>query len=145
MDELRHVLDGVDIVVRRRADEAHAGGGVAHGGDDLVDLPPGQLAPFSGLGALDDLDLQLVGVREVLDRYPEAPGGHLLDGRALGIAIGFRRPARGVLAPFPGVRFATQAIHGDREGLVGLGRDGAIAHGAGGEALYDVLFAFHLV
>ena len=41
MDKLRHVLDGIDIVVRRRADEAHAGGGVAHGGNNLVDLAPG--------------------------------------------------------------------------------------------------------
>ena len=57
VDELRHVLDGINIVVRRRADEAHAGGGVAHGGDDLVDLTPGQFAPFPGLSALDDLDL----------------------------------------------------------------------------------------
>ena len=33
MDELRDVLDGVDVVVRGRADQAHAGGRVTDAGD----------------------------------------------------------------------------------------------------------------
>ncbi len=34
VDELRQILDGIDVVVRRRRDEADAGDGVAHPGDD---------------------------------------------------------------------------------------------------------------
>ena len=41
VDELRQVLDGVDVMVRRRGDEAHAWGGVAHLGDPGVDLGAG--------------------------------------------------------------------------------------------------------
>src|SRR5256885_8065788 len=37
------VLDRVDVVVRRRRDEAHARGRVAHPSDVLVDLVAGQL------------------------------------------------------------------------------------------------------
>ena len=45
---------------------------VAGLGDDRVDLVPGQLAAFAGLGALRDLDLQLVGVDQVVRRDAEA-------------------------------------------------------------------------
>ena len=57
---------------------------VADRADVLVDLVPGQLAALAGLGALSHLDLQLVGVDEVVDRHAEAPGGDLLDRRAAG-------------------------------------------------------------
>ena len=62
VDQLRQVFDGVDVVVRRRRDEAHAGNGVACSGDDLIHLVSGQLAALAGLCALRHFDLQLVGV-----------------------------------------------------------------------------------
>ena len=46
-------------------------------------------------------------------------------------------------APFARVRLAAQAVHGDGQGFVGLGADGAEAHGAGGETFDDLLFRFH--
>ena len=52
-----------------------------------VDLVPGQLAALAGLGALGHLDLQLIGVDEVVDRHAEAPGGDLLDRRAPAVAV----------------------------------------------------------
>ena len=59
VDELLEVLDRVDVVVRRRRDEADAGRRVADPRDALVDLVAGQLAALAGLGALGHLDLQL--------------------------------------------------------------------------------------
>src|SRR5262249_20533737 len=79
VDQLRDVLDRVDVVVRRRRDELDAGRGIAQLGDVLGDLLAGQLAPFAGLGALRDLDLQHLGRREVLGGPAEAAGGDLLD------------------------------------------------------------------
>src|SRR5205085_10994095 len=52
VDQLRQVLDRIDVVVRRRADQADAWGRMAHRADHLVDLVTGQLAAFAGLGAL---------------------------------------------------------------------------------------------
>ena len=66
VDELLQVLDGVDVVVRRRRDEAHARRGVAHLGDPRVDFGAGQLAALAGLGALGHLDLQLARVDQVV-------------------------------------------------------------------------------
>ena len=81
-DELRQVLDRIDVMVRRRRDQADAGRRVAHLGDGLVDLVAGQLAAFAGLGALRHLDLHHVRVDEILGGDAEAARGHLLDGRA---------------------------------------------------------------
>lgn len=46
----------------------------------------GQLATLTGLGALRNLDLQLIGVGEVVSRHAKAAAGDLLDGAALGVA-----------------------------------------------------------
>ena len=59
VDQLRQVLDRVDVVVRRRRDQLDAGRRVAHPADVLVDLVAGELAALAGLGALRHLDLQV--------------------------------------------------------------------------------------
>ena len=137
-DQLRQVLDRVDVVMRRRRDEADAGRRVAHLGDGGVDLVAGELAAFAGLGALRHLDLHDVGVDQVLSRHAEAARGHLLDGRAHGIAVGERLEAVSLLAALAGVGLAADPVHGDGERGVRLAADRAEAHGAGGEALDDV-------
>jgi hypothetical protein len=71
-DQLRQILDRVNVVMRRRRDQAHAGSGVAHLGDPRVHLVPRQLAAFAGLGALGHLDLYVVSVDEILACYTEA-------------------------------------------------------------------------
>ena len=62
VDQLRQVLDGVDVVVRRRRNQLDARRRVPHPADVLVDLVAGQLTALAGLGALGHLDLQ-VGAR----------------------------------------------------------------------------------
>ena len=95
VDELLEILDRVDVVVRRRGDQAHARRGVPGLGDPRVHLAAGQLAALAGLGALGHLDLQVVGVGEVLRRHAEAARRHLLDGAAaLAGRGGARRPRR---------------------------------------------------
>ena len=138
-DELRQVLDRIDVVVRRRRDQADALRRMAHLGDDRVDLVAGQLAAFAGLGALRHLDLHHVGIDEIFRRHAEAAGGDLLDRRAHRIAV--RHPLEAVrfLAAFAGVRLAADAVHRDGERGVRLARNRAERHGAGREALDDVL------
>ena len=79
VDELRQIFDGVDVVVRRRRDELHAGLGMAQACDELGDLVAGELAAFAGLRALGDLDLDLFGVHQVFGGDAEAARGNLLD------------------------------------------------------------------
>ncbi len=101
VDQLLEILDRIDVVVRRRADEADAGRRIADAGDVVVDLAAGQLAAFAGLRALRNLDLQLVGVGQVPDRDAEAARGDLLDRRALRVAVGQRLESLGSSPPSP--------------------------------------------
>src|SRR4029079_9474918 len=95
VDPLREVLDRVDVGVRRRADQADAGRGVPGLGDPGVHLVPGQLATLAGLGTLGHLDLEVVGVGQVIAGDAEPTRRHLLD-RAPAFRV--MEPV-GVLAP----------------------------------------------
>ena len=59
-DQLREVFDRIDVVVRRRRDELHAGRGITKLRDILIDLMARQLAAFTRLRALRHLDLQFL-------------------------------------------------------------------------------------
>ena len=72
VDELRQILDGIDIVVRRRRDQPHAGDGMADARDGVIHFVAGKLAAFAGLGALRHFDLQLVGIDQVIGGHAEA-------------------------------------------------------------------------
>jgi hypothetical protein len=112
VDQLRQILDRVDVVVRRRRDQADARGRVPVLGDDRVDLVAGQLTALAGLCALRDLDLDHVGVDQIFRGHAEPARGDLLDRRALG----FGRPAAAeavrLLAALAGVRLAADLVHG---------------------------------
>src|SRR6185312_5376359 len=144
-DELRQVFDRIDVVMRRRRDQADARRRMAYLGDGLVDLVAGQLAAFAGLGALRHLDLHHVRVDEILGSDAEAARGDLLDRRAHRVAVRQRLVAIRLLAAFAGVRLAADPVHGDGERGVRLARDGAVRHGSGGEAAHDRLDRLDLV
>src|SRR5712664_2334070 len=159
VDQLRQILDRVDVVVRWRRDQLHAGSRVADLGDVIGNLAPWQLAALAGLRALGHLDLDLLGAREVFRGHAEPSGRYLLDLRFQYIAFleldVFGDPVRAqsraqrfarldggkaaaVLAAFPRVRFTAQAVHRHREGGVRFDRNRAVRHRAGREALHDL-------
>ncbi len=72
-------------------------------GDPRPHLLPGQLAALTGLCALGHLDLDVVGVGQVVGRDPEAPRRHLLDGGPAQVAVLVGQVALLVLAPLTGV------------------------------------------
>src|SRR5690606_37097274 len=115
MDELGEVLDRVDVVVGRWADEANAGSGVANLGDPRIDLGAGQLAAFAGLGALGHLDLELVGVDQVLARDAETARCHLFNRTAAEVSVCVGSEAAAVFAALAGVASAADAVHRDGE------------------------------
>ncbi len=137
VDQLGQVLDRVNIVMRRRRDQPDAGGRVAYFGNPGIDFLAGQLPALAGFGALGHLDLQLAGVDQVIAGDAEAGRGHLFDRAVARIAVGVQHVARRVLAAFAGVAAPANAVHRNRQGLVGLFADRTVGHGAGFEALHD--------
>ena len=146
VDELREVLDRVDVVVRRRRDEHDALLARADRRDVLVDLGAGQLAALARLGALRHLDLDLLGRHQVGGRHAEAARRDLLDlgerrvavahaaqvreGRRVPRLVGVRdgRPAQLVLTALARVGAAAGAVDADGERLVRLARQRTERH-----------------
>ena len=134
VDQLLQILDGIDVMVRRRRDELDARGRVTDLGDPRRDLGSRKVAAFARLGALGELDLQIGGMYQVVASHAEARRCDLLDlavaQRIVDAVFGF--PA------FAGVGTCADGVHGDGEGLVRLLGDRSVAHGAGGETLDDL-------
>ena len=144
VDQLRQIFDRVDVMVRRRRDQADPGRGVPHLGNPGIHLFAGQLPPFARLGSLCHLDLQLPGVDEIVACHAKAGGCHLLDGTVLGVAVRLQDVAGRVFPALAGIAAPADAVHGDRQRLVRLLADRAVGHGSGLEASADRLHRLHL-
>ena len=120
VDQLREILDRIDVVVGRWADQADSRGGVSGLRHPGVHLVPRELAALAGLGALGHLDLQVVRVDQVLARHAEPTRRDLLDRGTAEIAVRIRDEPFGVLPSLAGVRLGAQPVHRDRQGLVRL-------------------------
>ena len=137
VNQLGKIFDRVDVVVRGRTDEPNTWGAIANSCDVLVNLLARQFSAFTRFRALRYFDLQFVRVGQILNRDPEATRSDLFDGRPLGVSVGQGFESHGIFAPFAGVAFATEAIHGDSHGFVGFGADRPKAHRAGAKSLDD--------
>ena len=135
VDELREVLDRVDVVVRRRRDERRAGLRVPQARDELVHLVRRELSALARLRALRELDLQVLRAAQVLDRHAEASGRHLLDGAVL-----LRAEALGVFAALAGVGHRAESVEGECDRLVRLRGKRAQRHRPAHEVLHDRVY-----
>jgi len=79
IDELSEILDRVDVVMRRRADQHDTGRRVPQLRNQLGHLEAGKLPALPGLRALRDLDLDLAAVVQIFRVHPEPAGSDLLD------------------------------------------------------------------
>src|SRR5262245_340491 len=136
-NQLRQVLDRIDVMMRWRRNQLHARGGIAELGDILVDLVARQLAAFARLGALRHLDLQLPRVDEIVGRDTETRRGDLLDVTVLRISVRkWLEPLR-IFATFAGVALSAETVHRDRQCLVRFFADRPERHGSRVESFDD--------
>ena len=71
MNQLRQILNRIDVVVRRRRDQSHTRLAVAQPSDVWVHLGAGQLTAFTWLGALSHFDLKLLAAAQVFRGHTE--------------------------------------------------------------------------
>ena len=132
-------------MVRRRGNQRYARDGIPGLGNHLVHLEARELTSLARLGALADLDLDLLRIHQVLCRHAEASGSDLL-----GLA-GERNPVHAavvagiVLATFAGIGPCTQLVHSQGNGLVRLYAQGTEAHGADHKMLHYLILGLDLV
>ena len=172
VNELGQIFNRINVMVRWRRNQAHAGHRVPQFADVLGHLAAGQLPALARLGALGHLDLDLVSAAQVFSGDAKTAGSDLLDLGPHGVA-----PVEGVIhlkdllaqevrhglalldrdalelvavtqrvfAAFAGVALAADAVHGDGQRRVRLGGDRPKRHGAGGKALDDFFGGFNFV
>ena len=145
VDELLQVLDRVNIVVGRGRNETDAGGGVTGARDRGGHLVSRQLTTLARFGSLGHLNLELVGICEVVGGHTEATGGNLLDRRAHGVAVGQDLRTLGIFTALSGVRLASETIHCNSKSRVGLHGDRAVRHSAGDETPDDLVPRLNLL
>ncbi len=91
----------------------------------IVNFVAGKLAALAGFGALRHLDLQFVGIHQVIGGHSKTRRGHLLHRAAAHVAVGVSFEAGFVFTAFSGVRLTANPIHRDGERLVRLLTDRA--------------------
>src|SRR6266699_1331597 len=84
----------------------------------IVNFVAGKLATFTRLRALRHLDLQFVGVDQIVCSHAESRRSYLLNRTATPVTVGVFLVAFFVLATLAGVRPSSDPVHGDRQGLV---------------------------
>ena len=139
VNQLSQILDGINIMMGRRGNQAHAGGGQPGFGDPRIDLAAGQVSALAGLGSLRHFDLNFLGAHQVFAGHAEAAGGDLLDlGAALRVQPFF------AFAALAGIGSSAQPVHGLSQTFVSLLRNRAVGHGPGLEALHNFGSRLHL-
>ncbi len=145
VDQLRQILDRVDVVVRRRRDQADARCRVPHLGHPRVHLVARKLPTLTGFRTLGHLDLDVGAVGQVVAGHAEPARRHLLDRAAPPVTVLVTVEPADRFAALARIRPAAKAVHRDRQRLVRLGGDRAVAHRAGGEPLDDLAGRLDLV
>jgi hypothetical protein len=144
VDELLQVLDGVNVVMRRRRNEADASSRVTGSCDGSRDLVTRKLATLTRLCPLRHFDLKLVSISEIIGGHAETPRRDLLDCGSHGVPVVENDGALRVFATFSRVRLPAKAIHGDSERGMCLHRDRPIRHGTSNEPPHDFIPRFYL-
>ena len=145
IDQLGQIFDRIDVVMRRRRNQSHAGNGMPQTRDHVIHLVAGKLTAFPGFRALRHLDLQLRCVDQVIRSHAEARRGYLLDRAAPPVSVGVPLVTLFVFATLAGIRHSADPVHGDSQSLVRLLADRAERHGPGGKALHDLFGRLHFL
>ena len=144
-DKLRQVLDGIDIMMRRRRDQTDTGSRMPNLGDDGVNLVARQLSAFTRFRALCHFDLDHIGIDQIFGCHAKSAGRDLLDRRTHGIAVFHRHESVGFFTTFAGVRLPANSVHRNSEIGMGLAADRPEGHRTGGKSFDDIDSRFDLV
>ena len=134
VDQLRQVFNAVDVVVRRRRDQRHAGHGMPQPRDVCSHFLRRQLPAFAGFGALRHLDLDLVGVHQIFGGNAKAPGSHLLHAI---VGFGMMAVEVRIFPTLAGIGASAEPVHGRSQRAVRLGRNRPQRHRLGAEAAQE--------
>ena len=145
IDKLCQVFDRINIVMRRRRNQADSRCGVSGSGYPRVYLSGWQVSAFSRLRTLGHLNLNLLGADQIAAGHAETSAGHLLNGRTPVPVTSCGIQTFLAFSALTGVGFAVKHIHSQGQGFVCFLRNGAIGHSPCFKAFHNVIHAFHFL
>ena len=80
VDQLRQILNGINVVMRGRRDQGHTWCGVSSLGDPWIYLSSGQMSALAGFCSLCHLDLDLLCTHQIAAGDAKTSAGYLLNG-----------------------------------------------------------------
>ena len=145
IDQLRQILNGINVVMRGRRDQGHTGCGVSGLGDPGIYLSSGQMSALTGFCSLCHLDLNLLCTYQVTAGNTKTSTGYLLDCGTTVQSVRSDGQTIQVLTAFTGIALAVQMIHGDGHGLMSLLGYGTVGHGTGLESGHNGLYRLYFL
>src|SRR3989442_7174405 len=131
-------------MMRRWRDEADARRRMSHFGNLRIYLVTRKLSAFARLRALRHLDLQLFSIDQVVAGYTKPAGSDLFNSAVARVSVVVCEVARRILAAFPRIAFASDAVHCDGQGFMRFFAYGTVGHRACLETSDDIRYRLDL-
>ena len=145
IDQLCQILDGVDIVVWRRRDQADSRCGMTGFCNPRINLLCWKMSAFTRLCTLCHLDLDLSCRYQVTAGNTETSAGYLFDRRAAVIVCSRGIQTLITFATLTGIGFSMEMVHGDGQCLMCFLGNGTVGHGTCLKSFYNVVNTLNLV
>ena len=87
MDQLRQILDRINVVMRRRRNQANARSSVTRLRNPGINFRARQLSALTRLRPLGHLNLNFFGINEIFAGDAKATRCHLLDRGIFGVSV----------------------------------------------------------
>lgn len=111
VNKLFQILNGIDIVVRRWGNQSNTRSRVTSMSDGTNDLMTRQFTTLTRLRTLGHLNLQLIGISQIVRCNTETTRRNLLDGRPHSVTVFHSLATLGIFTTLTRVRLATKTIH----------------------------------
>ena len=145
INQLRQILDRINVVMRRRRDQADIRHRMTDTRNKRIHLMSGKLAALTRFRPLSHLDLKVFGMTEIINRHAEPSAGDLFDRTGTVLAIRAGRVTRGILSALTAVAHTAKTVHRNRDRLMRFRAQRSERHGTRHKAFQDGIHAFHLL
>ena len=113
--------------------------------NDFIDLETRQLTTLARLGTLSNLDLNFVGINEILGSYTKTTRSHLLDCASCACAILARCKTSGILAAFTGITASTNFVHSNGNRFMRFLTDRTKRHCSCNKSFCNSFYRFYFI
>lgn len=147
VDEMRKILNRVDVMVRRRRNEEKKRSGVEGIGDGRIEIVKRKMEELEGIWEMRKIDMDKIGIEEILSSKKEKERGKMIDWRELRVRSEIRKRVEKIriIEEIEGVRIEENGVN--REGKSGMRiyGDREEGNGEGWEKIEDISWRIKII